>query len=137
MKTFVDVDPQEITSDMNEVIDALTPLEKATAVVSSSVQTLTAADILSGVISRSGGAGLTDTTDTAANIIAAMANPVVGDGFEFTIQNNNSGTLTLAAGTGVTLVGTTTIATVNARRYLLEVTGATTVSIVGLMTGAV
>jgi hypothetical protein len=103
----------------------------------------------------SGGAVVTYTTDTAINIIAAIqiavanaykqglgsfaagVNPPPGVpnlfnvSWTLTINNQNSGTLTVAAGTGVTLVGTNagSIATVTARQYVVTITSPTTVTI--------
>lgn len=105
------------------------------AVTSAAATTLTAADIVAGAILRSGPtAGYTDTTDTADNIIKEMTNPQVGSGFEFTIVNGVAFADTIAAGTGVTLAGTTAIAASAVRRYLLTVTDIVTpaVTITGL-----
>lgn len=70
--------------------------------------TITAAGIVGGVTSRGGsqsGAAFTDTTDTAANIIAVMANAALGSSFVWTYQNGTNATATIAAGSGVTLNG--------------------------------
>jgi hypothetical protein len=89
------------------------------------------------------------TTDTAANIIAQLQSAVataqktnVGGfaaalgstpplgvpnlfnlSYILTIENTNGGTLTLSAGTGVTLVGTATMLTNNERSWVVTVTG--------------
>lgn len=95
----------------------------------------TGAAIATGIIRRTGpsGAGYTDTTDTAANIIAAIrgnANSpdiVPGTTFRLLVQNTIAQVLTLAAGTGVTLgTGTTTIANSSVRTYLVTVLNAMT-----------
>ena len=49
------------------------------------------------------------TTDTAANLVAGMPGYQVGSWFRFTIVNTAAYDVTLAAGTGVTLVGKTVI----------------------------
>src|SRR5580692_2783741 len=90
--------------------------------------TLTAAQMMAGFLLQSGGATSTVTTDTAVNILAALtqssgASPRIGQTFVLDIANLNSGTTTLAGGTGVTLVGTTAIATTVERQYLGVVTG--------------
>lgn len=109
---------------------------KGTAAVTATAgATLTAAQIVAGAIMRSGPtAAYTDTTDTAANIIAAIPDAQVNTGFEFTIVNGVAFADTLAAGTGVTLSGTTAIAASAVRRYLLQITSITTpaVTITGL-----
>lgn len=68
--------------------------------------TYTAAQLLGGRITRDpNGAGRTDTTDTAANIVAAIASAAVGDTFDTIVENTADAAeaITLAAGTGVTL----------------------------------
>jgi hypothetical protein len=91
-------------------------------------------------------------TDSAVNIIANMqqavaaaykttnagfgasVNPLPGVPnlfnmtFFVSIQNTNGATLTITAGTGVTLVGTATILTANTRTWMVTVTSATTVT---------
>lgn len=108
-------------------------------------------------IVASGQAGVTFTTDSAINIIAqiqiAVANaykqglgsfaagvnppPGVPNLFNtvwtLTIVNLNTGVLTLAAGAGVTLSGTTTVPTTGAARtYTVTITSPTTVTIQGM-----
>jgi len=99
--------------------------------------TYTAAELLGGLILRDpAGADRSDPTDTAANIIAAMRQAGVGNSFEFTIRNTADAdeTITVTAGTGVTLSGTMTIAQNNSKRFLCVVTGASTVTIYSLGT---
>jgi len=95
-----------------------------------------AASMLGGMFLRDPGANRADTFDTAANIIAAMGDPEVGDWFEFTVQNQANGaeTITMTTNTGLTLVGTMTIAQNNSKRFRVEVTGAATVTIYSLGT---
>jgi hypothetical protein len=100
------------------------------------------------------------TTDTALNIIAQIQN-VVATAYKqglgsfaagvnpptgapnlfnttWTLQivNINAGTLTLTAGTGVTLAGTTTIITGASRWYQVTITSPTTVTIQGMFQSA-
>jgi hypothetical protein len=106
------------------------------------------------VVLSSGATAL--TTDSALNIIAQIQNIVAtaykqGLGafaagvnppngtpnlFNMTyvlqIVNTNAGTLTLTAGAGVTLAGTTTVATASKRDYLVTITSPTTVTIQGM-----
>src|SRR5690348_10381894 len=60
------------------------------------------------------GAGATATTDTAANIIAAIpqAQRYVGSNYTLRVINESSGAFawTIAGGTGVTVTGTATVA---------------------------
>lgn len=96
---------------------------------------LTAAQMVGGVVRVSGGTTATVNTDTAANIIARMQavdpNAGVGSTSTFGLVNDNSGTMTFAGGTGVTLVGATaaSLATNTARSYLIKILTSTTVSL--------
>ncbi len=72
--------------------------------------TLSAAALAGGVVQRSGPASaFTDTTDTAAHILMALAAPqrVVGQSFETMVVNASAAVMTLAAGSGVSLAGNT------------------------------
>lgn len=93
--------------------------------------TVTAAEMVGGVIAVSGGTTATLTTDTAANIIARMkeldANAQVGSTAWVTLVNDNSGTLTVTGGDSVTVTGTS-VATGASQRYLLTWNGTTTVT---------
>src|SRR5215469_9280364 len=67
---------------------------------------LTGAAIVGGVITRSGStSAFTDTTDSAANIIAAIPNSTVGQSWELVLVNTTAFAETLSAGSGVTLSG--------------------------------
>lgn len=107
--------------------------QRYTAVTGS--PTLTGAQMADAIVEISGGATATITTATAAQIIAAMqaldANAGVDSTASFTIVNGNSGTVTLAAGTDVTLVGTdvASILTDTSKPYQIKILTATTVSI--------
>jgi hypothetical protein len=103
-------------------------------------------------INASGGAAVTYTTDSAINIIAAVqiavanaykqglgafaagVNPPPGVpnlfnvSWTLTINNQNSGLLTLTQGAGVTIIGSATTATVTARVYAVTITSPTTVT---------
>lgn len=115
-----------------------------TAITTAGNGTLTGAALASQVVTRSGPTGAyTDTTDTAANIIKAIPNGglpvVVGTSWIVHVINSVAFVLTLAAGTGVTLSGTTSVSASSTRAYLVTVTGvgaSPTVTIQGLMQGA-
>jgi hypothetical protein len=101
--------------------------------------TVTAAQMVGGVVDISGGSTATMTTDTAVNIIAQMnalsaGSAVVGATASFTIINDNSGILTVAGGTGVTLSGNspTSLAAGAVRRYVIKVASASTVNMYAL-----
>ena len=69
-------------------------------------------------------AGETATTDTAANIVAAMASAAVGASYKLRIINESTGAFswTIAGGTGVTVTGTATIAQNAWREFMVSVT---------------
>jgi hypothetical protein len=105
---------------------------KNTAITTVGAGTLTAAAIAGGIISRSGStAAYTDTTDTAAAIIAAMSNEAVNSSFVLEIRNTVNFPETIAAGTGVTLSGNTIVPGNSIGYYLVTITGAGAVSMVG------
>ena len=83
-----------------------------------------AAGCAANVLRDPNGGARSDPTDTAANIIAAITQAGVGNTFEFTIRNTADAaeTITVTAGTGVTLSGTMTIAQNNSKRFLCVVT---------------
>jgi hypothetical protein len=77
--------------------------------------TLTAAQIINGIVRRTAGGAQTDTTPTAAAIVAAIPNAQVGMTFTLKIYNNSGGTHTLGLGTGVTIAtGFTSVLTTTA-----------------------
>lgn len=95
------------------------------AIANAAGVTITAAQLLAGYIERSGAAGVSDTTPTAAQLNAAIPNAEVNDCRLVIIRNANTGTLTLVGGTNVTIVGTATIATVTTGVYVLRKSSAT------------
>ncbi len=91
--------------------------------------TYSAAALRGGFITRdTNGGSRTDTTGTAATIVASIPGCIVGSSFEFTVRNTAGAaeTITVAGGTGVTMSGTATIAQGNSKRFLLVVTNSTT-----------
>lgn len=90
--------------------------------------TLTAAQILGGYIRRDpNGLARTDTLPTAALLVAAIPGAVVGQAFLFIYKNTADAaeTVTIAAGTGGTLVGTATIVQNNSKIFLVRLTNVT------------
>lgn len=100
--------------------------------------TLTAATLMGGFIVRTGPtAAFTDTTDTAANILAALVpnvNAIAEYGQTFLVfyVNLSSFTATIAAGTNVTLAGTLTVPAGGVRVLLGSVTGASTLTLTSM-----
>jgi len=108
-----------------------------TTIATADAVTLTAAQLLGGLILRDcAGGARADVTPTAAQIIAAIIQAGVGNSFEFTIRNTSDAaeTITVTAGSDVTLSGTMTIAQNNTKRFLCVVTASTTVTIYSLGT---
>lgn len=93
------------------------------------VNTIPASSLLNGHVVRTGGGARTDTTATAAQIVAAVPNAQTGMEFHFTIYNNAGGTNTLGLGSGVSLAaGFTSVLTTtagNAHRFVLRLTNVT------------
>jgi len=99
--------------------------------------TYTAAELLGGLILRDpNGGARSDVTPDATDIVAAIENAGAGDAFEFTIRNTADAaeTITLTAGTGITLSGTMTIAQNNSKRFLVVLTSTTAATIYSLGT---
>jgi|GEM_PF-3005503 len=110
----------------------------ATALTTVGAGTITAAGIAGGVTTRGGsqsGAAFTDTTGTAAQIIAARPNANIGESWEWTYRNNTDAVATLAGGTGVTVSGITIVPQNTWARFLVTYTAAATVTIVGIVAG--
>jgi hypothetical protein len=104
--------------------------------VAASTATLTVAQIINASYRVTSGAASSLTTPTAAAIVAALKNAQVGSSFDFELINGGSGTATIVAGSGVTLVGFTAPATTKSQSYKGVVTNATAgaeaVSLIGL-----
>lgn len=82
-------------------------------------------------------AGATLTTDTAANILAALPNYYIGQTYTLRIINESGGAFswTVAGGTGVTVTGTATIAQNTWREFQVTVTSNTAVALQSVGTG--
>ena len=78
---------------------------KTVTALSDADATLTAAQLITGLFTITPTVARTLTTDTAANIIAALTGYAVGSHFKFTVVNTDAFSVTLAAGAGVTLAG--------------------------------
>ena len=100
--------------------------------------TLTAASILGLVIARTGTqvAIFTDTTATAAQIIAALPPSAgIGTSFEVIYNNNTAYTATITGGIGVTVSGITSVYPNGWVTYLFTYTAANTMTAVGIQYG--
>jgi hypothetical protein len=89
-------------------------------------QTLLAAAILGGFITGVPTAAANYTTDTALNIVNAIEGAKVGSSIYFVLRNGSAGanTITLVAGTGVTINAgdTATVAQSNQKTFMATVT---------------
>lgn len=113
--------------------------EISTALSTVGAGTITAAGITNGVTVRTGSvAAFTDTTATAAQIVAAWPNAAIGESWEWMYFNNTGFAATLAAGVGITLSGAgAIIPTGGWVRYLVSLTSLTTVAIQGIESGLI
>jgi hypothetical protein len=118
--------------------DTVNGAELPVAIANAAGVTWTGPQAAASVMLRSGAAGVSDTTpDSATWINALLAQSYVGSGsntpagvqagssYRLRVVSTNTGTLTIVAGTGVTLAGTTTIVTVFCRDYLITVLNGT------------
>ena len=96
-------------------------MQPAPAAVSAA-GTLTAANILAGIVVCSGTPG-TQTLPTVAALEAVVVNAKVDSGFDVSFVNTAGTTLTVAVGTGWTIVGTATAATVTSALFRARKTG--------------
>jgi hypothetical protein len=102
--------------------------------------TITAAMLVGGIVSRGGTqvAAFTDTTATAALIIAALPSGApVGTSFVVTYANGTAYPATLSAGAGVTISGNSIVPSMCWEQYLLTVASATTVTLESICGGSV
>jgi hypothetical protein len=109
---------QTTDGNVNEITLAL---QGAPATVSAA-GTLTAAQLLTGLIVASGTPG-TQTLPTVALLEAALPNVKVDSGFNLNLINTAGSTATVATGTGWTIVGTATAATVTSAAFRARKTG--------------
>jgi hypothetical protein len=88
--------------------------------------TLTTAQVFSGMGTSTPGAAATFTTPTAAALVAYQADTQVGDSFDLVVINlSGSNAITMAAGTGVTLVGAAGVAVSTSASFRVRFTNVT------------
>lgn len=114
------------TTPMKSTTEAILHLAGAnpnvTSVTSGAV-TLTAAEVVNGTYVQSGTPGaVAKQFPTAAAIVAGIVDPEVGMVFDFYVQNGGDGVLTFTTNTGLTLVGTMTVAAGANKRFTARVT---------------
>jgi hypothetical protein len=99
--------------------------ENRTVTTYPSDATITAAELLGGLLIDTEAGASTFTLPTATLLNAALPGPAVGTSFVFYLRNTGNNTATVAVGTGGTSAtgNTLTVATVNTRIFLIRVTG--------------
>ncbi len=106
---------------------------KAGLVSEDAAHTITTAELLGGLILRSGAtANRIDTTPTAVLLIAALEGMDIGDVFTFKVSVQVAFTITLAGGTDVTASGNLVVAANGNKEFLLEKTSVTEMNLIGL-----
>jgi hypothetical protein len=103
-------------------VSEATMVIQGTPATATTAATLTVAQLLSGIVVCSSTPG-TQTLPTVALLEATLTNSKVDAGFEVSFVNTAGSTLTLATGTGWTIVGTLTAATVTSALFRARKTG--------------
>jgi hypothetical protein len=140
MAEFVSNPSSMVDADRQTIQLANQVAQRAYLARTAGAVTLTAAQLINGVVNQSGTPGAFNmTTPTAAAIVAAIKNCQVGSAFEFILVNGGDGTVTIVAGDGVTLAGTTAVPTVKSQIYRGIVTAVATpaVTLLGVLTAPV
>ena len=88
----------------------------------------TAAQMKTRIITVTSATAVTLTTDTGTNIDAAFTSMATNTAFDFVIVNlgSSAGAVTMAAGTGVTLVGLATVPITTSAQFRMRKTAANT-----------
>lgn len=121
----------ELVTPTNPItIVTSTTFEQYSVGVMTADLTLSAANILGGLVYKSASGNITATTSTAALLLAALptAHQRIGAGCVLNVSNASTGTITLAAGTGVDIsrVAVNPIAANTSRTLIFICTNATT-----------
>jgi len=111
-------------------------VKQMTVTAETATATITAAEVLGGLIDGTPTGAATYTLPTATLMAAALNQVGIGNAIEFTIKNSAGGayTITVAAGTDGTTKGTMTITQSNTKRFLLIMTAAATYDVYSLGT---
>ena len=130
---------QQAKADINVLLansSAATPLA-VTALNTVGAGTILAAAIAGKLIQRGGvqTTNFSDTTDTAAAIVAAFTNAQVGQTFRIVYENNTTSAITIVGGVGVTMSGTVIVPANTWLDMLVTFTSLTAVGINGLFSG--
>jgi len=105
------------------VSEATLLVQGAPATITTGSGTVTAAQLLSGIIITSNATPGTQTLPTVALLEAVLTNGKVDSGFEVSFVNTGGATMTVAAGTGWSTIGTLTAATLTSALFRARKTG--------------
>lgn len=107
--------------------------ENRTVTSFSTGATITAAQLLGGLLIDTENGAQNMQLPTAALLNAAVPGAAVGASFMFYVRNTGNNTATVVVGTGITSASgnTLTVATVNTRKFLLRCTGVASDAVVG------
>lgn len=124
-ETAVVTDAKAVVQGMNNF-----PLLTLTSLTSAAAVTLTAAQVIGGLISDAVSEANAATLPAPADIVAAIPNCKVGTSFMLVYKNASSGafTITVTANGSSTIVGTATIAQNNTKIFMAKVTNITGLS---------
>lgn len=112
--------------NLNEVSLAYSP----SPTVKSAAATLTMAELTSGIIAATSSGNYSLTTMTGTEIDTALVNAKVGSTFDLAINHASAtNVITLAGGTGVTVVGLATVTGITSGSFRFRKTGAGTWSV--------
>lgn len=117
-----------ITTDGTMVIVDDPLASKKTQIALTDTTTVTAEQLIAGVLDGTPTAAATYTLPTATDLVAAIPNCKVGSSFMFVVNNKSEGTntITVAAGTDGTADGTLTVAQHVIRAFLVIITNVAT-----------
>lgn len=126
-KQFMEALRDEDTSTVG-LVGVIEEVPSFTLTTAGGARTLTTRELLAGILVVNCDDAQTINTPTATAIVAAIKGVRIGSAFTFAIRNTGDTTITLGAGSGVTLAtgNTNTVATVHTRSFLVRVTGITT-----------
>lgn len=105
-------------------------ISQATPTSQNATGTMTAAQIMNGIITSTSAAAVAATLPLGSaletDLLAAYPSLATLDSFQFSVINTGPNTVTMTTNTGWTLVGTMTVATLVSARFLVRRTAANT-----------
>ena len=121
---------QSAFGSLDAAMEAMIQAKRTLTTGATGNHTLTVGEFINGVYTvPDGGSAANIQTPTAAAIVAAIKDCAVGTEFSFILYNLDAGdSMTLTAGSGVTVEGTVTAVATKARRFDCVVTNITAAS---------